>query len=607
MLCGFFLFPYGAGAADFRFSPRPNKAHLIQWRPWNQATLEEARTRNRLILLSLSAVWCHWCHVMDETTYSDDAVINFINDNYIPVRVDADLRPDIDALYNQGGWPSTAILTPQGEVISGGNYIPPDEMLGRLKRAAALFATERKSIAGRIEELKVMKELRESEQEGSANAPGQGVLDTIVQILKSSFDEKNGGFGQGQKFPSPDSIDFLLSLYAKSKDDGIKRIVTTTLDRMSEGELFDKVEGGFFRYATKPDWSEPHYEKMLDVNAGLVGTYAKAALLLHRKDYLRIVRTTVDYVSAHLYDATTGAFFGSQDADEAYYRMQDRQGRKAPFVDKTAYADSSSLMISALVESSGAASDRQYLDMAVKSANFLLAKLYSPGDGMFHYYRDGAARVKGLLSDNALAGSAFLDLYNVTGDKRYLNAAQTIGALIIGRFYDAGMRRFRTSLDTSIKKPITAGVLSHMNENLANFRAIRFLGRLAYAGDLKKLKEVRDAAAGSFSSEYQRIAPQAAIYGNAVLWIVSEPIQITILADGDHVRKYLNEIGKIYVPEKTIQVLSLSKNAGEIAKRAYALKESVYLCAGKRCSKPISDPNKLGNELREFLGRTPGR
>src|SRR5574337_505685 len=133
LLCVVIAAPSFAG--EFRFSPRPNKAHRIQWRTWSEQSLAEARKKDRLILLSLSAVWCHWCHVMDETTYSDNAVIAFLNEQVIPIRVDADIRPDIDSMYNQGGWPSTAILTPDGEVISGGNYFQPEELLSRLKRA----------------------------------------------------------------------------------------------------------------------------------------------------------------------------------------------------------------------------------------------------------------------------------------------------------------------------------------------------------------------------------------------------------------------------------------------------------------------------------------
>jgi hypothetical protein len=132
-----YLFPLCqvATASEFRFSPRPNRAHLIKWRDWVPETFEEAKATNKLIVLSLSAVWCHWCHVMDETTYSDMKVIDFINEKFMPVRVDSDMRPDIDSIYNQGGWPSTVVLTPEGEILQEGTYLSPQQMLQLLSRA----------------------------------------------------------------------------------------------------------------------------------------------------------------------------------------------------------------------------------------------------------------------------------------------------------------------------------------------------------------------------------------------------------------------------------------------------------------------------------------
>lgn len=113
----------------FHFSPRPNRAHEVRWRPWGDEAFAEAKAQDRPILLSLSAVWCHWCHVMDETSYSDPGVISYVNQHFVPVRVDNDQRPDINARYNLGGWPTTAFLTPDGELMTGGTYIPPEAML----------------------------------------------------------------------------------------------------------------------------------------------------------------------------------------------------------------------------------------------------------------------------------------------------------------------------------------------------------------------------------------------------------------------------------------------------------------------------------------------
>ncbi len=589
-----------AAAAEFRFSPRPNKAHLIQWRQWDAEALEEAKTTQKLILLSLSAAWCHWCHVMDETTYSDEAVIGFVNGNFIPVRVDADMRPDVDSLYNQGGWPSTAILTPEGEVIDGGNYLPPEEMLGRLKRADALYAADREGIAKRIEQARMMRSLRQGSP--LTSSPGKGDIESIAALLKDAFNEQYGGFGTGQKFPNPDALDFLLSVHAKNRDRDVRKIITKTLDGMATGGIHDKIDGGFFRYATKPDWSEPHYEKMLDVNAGMIKNYAEAYRALGEKRYRAVLRETVQYVRNNLFDSTHGTFYGSQDADESYYSKKDRKGLKQPVVDKTSYADASSLMISALVSAHCTTGEGRYLDMAEKGADFIIRNMYSGEDGVFHYYRDSASRLPGLLSDNALFGSALLNLYNATGKRRYLALARRIGGIIVERFFDTASNQFRSSIGTAITQPATAGILSDVNHNLANYRALCFLGRLLYAGPPDdRMSNARDAALMTFAGQYRRFSPLAAAYGRALLWKVETPVEITVLGDRARVREFLSIANSVFIPEKVVRVLSLSEDKEEVRRLNYPLKEAVYLCAGKRCSKPINGPGKLKEELKRFL------
>jgi uncharacterized protein YyaL (SSP411 family) len=589
-------------AEEFRFSPKPNKADMIQWRVWSKETLAEAKNRDRLILLSLSAVWCHWCHVMDETTYSDDQVIAYLNEHVIPVRVDSDMHPDIDALYNQGGWPSTVILTPDGEVISGGNYLSAEELLGRLKRAGALYKSDRGSLSRRLAELQALRDARAAREEGAGGLPDKAEIGNIVQMLKNAFDPVNGGFGEGQKFPDPDAIDFLLSVYAGNKDRQIRTIVVKTLDRMAGGALFDKKEAGFFRYATKTDWSEPHYEKMLEVNAGMIRNYARAARLLGMERYALIAQKTIQYVRANLQDAAGNVFYGSQDADEAYYREQERTGLKPPLVDKTVYADSSSLMISSLLSAYEATGRRKYLDRAVKSADFMLQQLYSAPDGVYHFSRTGSPQGSGLLSDNALFGSALLDLYNETGRLRYVRAAKEIGHLMMARFFNGGLKRFRSSLKNWIGRPPTSGVLLEVNEDIANYRAILFLSRLAYTGGNESLTEVCDAALATLSQEHLKYTHLAGTFGTVLLWTAGKPVRITILAGKEGAQKYLDAIRGVPLAEKAVRVLSLSTDAGEIKKLGYAPRESAYLCAGKQCSPPIAGPEQLKALLEKQVG-----
>ncbi len=599
--CCVLLTPLPLSASDLRFSPNPNKAHLIHWRAWGQDALDEAKKQDRMVLLSLSAIWCHWCHVMDETTYSNEEIIAFINEHFIPIRVDSDMRPDIDALYNQGGWPSTVIMTPQGEVLTGGTYITPDDMLGRLKRLSDIFENDRGTITGWIEETRTAMAQHELPAAEAASAPGEEDLRAIVMVVADAFDEKHGGFGTGQKFPSPESIDLLLARYAERKNPLVKRIVTTTLDHMAQGGLFDHVEGGFFRYATIPDWSEPHYEKMLEVNAGMIRNYAEASLVFESSEYKKIARKCIRYVRLNLYDAASGAFFGSQDADEAYYQSRKRKGMEKPAVDRTVYADSSSLMISALVAAHGAVGEQQYLDMARKGADYLLEKLFGKDAGVYHFARNGTGHLDGLLSDNALAGSALLDLYGATGERRYLQAAKEINVLILSRFYDANAKRFRQSLAAPIAAPIAPGVLSKVNDDLANYRALRFLGRMLFVEEIQEQKKIRDEALAVLRGTAQDFTPNAAAYGNALLWAVEDPVEIAVIAKGKTARAYLAAIRGVYVPKKSVRVLSIAKDGDLIKKLGYPKREAAYLCAGKRCSKPITVPRKLKGELKRFL------
>ena len=241
--------------------------------------------------------------------------------------------------------------------------------------------------------------------------------------------------------------------------------------------------------------------------------------------------------------------------------------------------------------------------MAVKSAEFLLRNVSAGDEGVFHAFRNGAPSLKGLLSDNALYGSAMLDLYNTTGERRYLRTAQEIGRLVSSR-YERSTRRLRANPVTSLKKPVTAGVLSEINENLANYRAVSFLSRLVFTGEYDKLKVVRDIVTASISKEYEKFPPQAGTYGAMLLWIVGEPVQIIILADGEGARNYLSMINRLFVPEKTVRVLSLSEDAKEIKKLNYPLREAVYLCVGKRCSAPITSADGLKTGLKDVVTKS---
>ncbi len=579
-------------AADFRFSPHFNRAGLIQWRLWNTDTLEKAKRNNKPILLSLSAVWCHWCHVMDETTYSDDAVIRFINENFIPVRVDADIRPDIDTFYNQGGWPSTLVLTAAGDIIHGGTYIPSDEMISWLKRSLVLY-----------QEQFVRKDEREKEEEASdsnISPQGQSDIEKTVGFLKSEFDHKYGGFSGPQKFPNPDAVNFLLSEFVRRGDVEAKEIIVKTLDEMGRGEIHDAVEGGFFRYATRSNWSAPHFEKMLDLNAEIGRNYAFAYQVFRKPLYKKITVETMDYIIRTFFDPQEGLFYGSQDADEHYYTSGKRAGLRAPNIDTMFYAGPNARMISALVAAYGATGRGTYLKYATTAADSMLRNLYSPEDGVSRFYRKGEKGLKGFLDDNALFGQALMDLYYVTGAKTYISVSSDIGRLLVEKFTNRVNGGFRPYLGTMLVEPSTPGRLLEYNSALSNFHAAALLQRLfRQQGDLS-LKWAGDAAIAAMKKSCERFGPAAAVCGSTIRWEFQDPFEILIVAR-ERPERFLSEVKIIFMPEKVIRILSMKKDRAKIASLGYPFEEALYLCFGKRCLASVKGPKEVSEKVHKFM------
>src|SRR3989442_4135358 len=289
--------------AKFHFSPRPNRAGEIQWRQWGDEAFRESQLTGKPILLSLSAVWCHWCHVMDETSYSDDGVIAYINEHFIPVRVDNDQRPDVNARYNMGGWPTTAFLTPAGDILAGATYIPPEQMKEALPRVFTYWVSNRDEVSQKAIET---RERRSAQASGRKGELSPQVFEDVLRRVAESYDPLYGGFGEAPKFPHTDAIDLLLYAYRRDRDPDLLHIARKTLEFMSRGEVYDHEWGGFFRYATRRDWSEPHYEKMLEDNAGLL----KNVLALYRATrdaaHAQIANRTIEYMERKLRDTELG-------------------------------------------------------------------------------------------------------------------------------------------------------------------------------------------------------------------------------------------------------------------------------------------------------------
>ncbi|HEV2495822.1 MAG TPA: thioredoxin domain-containing protein [Terriglobia bacterium] len=299
----------------------------VQWNEWGDAAFEAARRDDKPILLDIGAVWCHWCHVMDRESYESEEVARVINENYVAVKVDRDERPDIDARYQmavsaltgQGGWPLTAFLTPDGKPFYGGTYFPPDDRYGRpgmkhvLESIAHNYRTHKAEIlnsAEGIHQALGSVELYRSDGEKA----GAAIVGSVVQNIAGMFDPEHGGFGSSPKFPHPSALDLLIDAYLETRQNRLLDMVSTTLEHMGRGGVYDQVGGGFHRYSVDERWIVPHFEKMSYDNAGLLGNYLRAYQITGNEFFREIALGILSFIETVL-SAPDGGFYASQDAD----------------------------------------------------------------------------------------------------------------------------------------------------------------------------------------------------------------------------------------------------------------------------------------------------
>lgn len=291
----------------------------VDWRPWGQSVFETARVEDKPVLLSIGYSTCHWCHVMAHESFEDGAVAEVINRDFLPVKVDREERPDVDAVYmaacvamtGSGGWPLTALLDPDQRPFWVGTYLPKRQLLSLLAQAARLWREDREALLAAGEELTAHLQKEEAVRPG---APSRGLVTAGVGLFARSFDPTWGGFGGAPKFPTAHNLLFLLR-YARLTGDGQAReMALQTLEHMYRGGIFDHIGGGFSRYSTDEKWLAPHFEKMLYDNALLSLAYTEAFQMTGLPWCREVVRRTLDYVHAELTDPM-GGFYCGQDAD----------------------------------------------------------------------------------------------------------------------------------------------------------------------------------------------------------------------------------------------------------------------------------------------------
>lgn len=587
-----------ASPAAFHFSPRPNRAGEIAWNPWSPDAFARAQAENKPVLLGISAVWCHWCHVMDETSYSDPEVISLINDRFVAIRVDNDQRPDINARYNMGGWPTTAFLTPGGEVMAGMTYVPPDQMRDVLNQVSTYYKDNRDAVETKVAELLAQRERAEA-QAGDADALSDQILRDVLVGAQDAYDPVFGGFGNEPKFPHSDAIDLLLHAFLRDGDRDALHMARKTLEYMCKGGTYDQEWGGFYRYSTKRDWSVPHYEKMLEDNTLLLRALLKLYRISQDDQHRGYIDFTIAYIDEWLSDSETGAFYGSQDADEDFYPLskEARRQHPAPYVDRTVYTSWNAMAIGAWLDASWTRGRPDLRARALQALDFLWDRLHTDADAMFRYLASDGPGVPGLLGDQAWTAAALLDAYEVAGRAQDLARAQSLAAFMRERL----MAPNGAFADTPAGHE-TLGRLAQpqtpVKENAIAAMVFLRLGRLTH--DDTQIEIARRALA-PFAHVAESQGYFAADYAKAVDLLLNPGADIKVVASGDAGQALHAASLALAVPDRVIRTIDAGDSAALAAESLPASPSpAAYVCYGTLCSAPVTSPG----DLAEMVDRT---
>lgn len=566
------------------------KPEAIQWQGWSDAIFDQAKRENKFVVLDLEAIWCHWCHVMAETTYKNPEVIGLMQSKYIAVRVDQDARPDLSNRYEDYGWPATIFFGPDGkEIVKRQGYIEPKEMAALL-RAIIKDPTPGPSVHPEpqlnFENSELTAELR----------------DDLNKRFVVQYDFKHGSWGFVQKYMDWNNEEYAM-LRAKTGDTQAEHMARQTLEM--QVKLIDPVWGGVSQYSVDGDWNEPHFEKIMAFQAENLRIYAMAYQQWKDPAYLTSALDIHRYLKGFLL-GDEGAFYTSQNADlidgkhsAAYYKLDDKARRKLgiPRIDKHMYARENGWAINAVATLYAATGEQQYLDEALKAANWVIQNRSMDGGGFHHDKEDIAGPY---LGDTLAMGRAFLTLYGVTGDRQWLARAEAAAKFISNSFKNdaASFLTAKTPTDRSyMPKP-------ERDENILMARFANLLEHFTANEEYKKLA----AHSMRFLAE-PRVAQQFSTGGvlTADLEISSDPIHITIVGHKDDPAAQELFHTAVSYPSGYKRVEWWDKREGNLPNPDVQYPElktaAAFVCTNNTCSAPITKADQVHAKVDKLTGK----
>lgn len=645
----------------------------VNWYPWGDEALQKAKDEDKLLIVSVGYSACHWCHVMEHESFEDSTVAKIMNDNFVCIKVDREERPDVDDVYmtacslvsGRGGWPLNAFALADGKPFWAGTYFPKDQWINILEQFIKIKAEDPEKLISQAEQITLGIQSADELQVVSADMDfTKGGLTQIANVFKGLIDYEEGGRQGAPKFPMPNNYEFLLKYYHLTNDAQALEAVTTTLDKMAQGGIYDQLGGGFSRYSTDKYWIAPHFEKMTYDNGQLVSLYSQTYRQTKNPLYKEIVEQTLEYTKREMTSKEHG-FYSALDADSEgvegkfytwhqseidsiigdenlskfyhkYYNtkkngnwehvnilhvtkdlkevakdfsmsleeankhvseinqklFQHRSKRIRPGLDDKILTSWNALMLKGYVDAYLAFGNDEYLETAIKNANFILKNQTQKDNRLNRNFKDGKSNINGFLDDYALTIDAFVALYQATFNENWLNKANDLMQYVQKHFYNSEttMYNYTSSIDPPLiakrseyADNVIPGSNSVMARNLFN------LGTLLYKpGYLEKSKQMLKNMNSQIST-----SQMPAFYSN---WLqlyldhANPPYEIAILG-----KDALSKRKKLHADYLGNSFVLGGETEGSLALLKDKLQDDdtfIYVCQNKVCKLPVTEVAK---------------
>ncbi|NGX83358.1 thioredoxin domain-containing protein [Aequorivita sp. KMM 9714] len=644
----------------------------VNWKPYNDAALQQAKKEKKLIIISIGYAACHWCHVMEHESFEDIEVAEVMNKNYISIKVDREERPDVDQTYinavqlmtGSAGWPLNVITLPDGRPVWGGTYFRKSDWINALEQIQELYKEEPEKLiayANRLEQgIKSMDLIELNTEDVDLT---QFPTADIIKNFSEKFDNKNGGFRGAPKFMMPNNFEFLLRQAVENKDENLLNYVTLSLDKMAYGGLYDQLGGGFSRYSTDEKWHVPHFEKMLYDNAQLVSLYSNAYLVTKKSLYKEVVEETLDFIALELTNKE-GGFYSSLDADSnnkdgkleegafyvftqeeledlleddfkifrEYYNVNSygkwehnnyvlirkktnseiekefnishetlqkkkkswkqtllnyRNNRPKPRLDDKTLTSWNAMMLKGYIDAYKTFNNKEYLDIALRNAEFLAKNQLQKNGALFHNYKDGKSTINGFLEDYAFTIEAFISLYQVTLDEKWLNLSKEMTDYSILNFFDEEKHMFYF---TSKEDPAIVSRNFEYRDNVipsSNSVMAKNLYKLSKYFDEPRFNEISKQMLKNVLAEVERYPSGFSNWLDLLSNFQDNFFEIVVV--GDNASEKIQEFYSHYLPNTILAASNVESNAPLFKNRFVKDETLIYICENNTCKIPVKD------------------